>query len=179
MKIIILGGNSSKNNKWVDNIETILKKKFDDVLAHRYLHWEANNPLINLDSELQRLRMGLGNCKNYVIVAKSAGALLSLKGIFEGKLTPRACVFLGIAILWGRDKNFKIDNWLKDCSVPTLFIHNSDDPAISSEDLKNTLQKLNFKNYKLKILPGDKHEYIEFKKIIQNMESFLIIQGIN
>ena len=173
MKIVLLGGNSSKNIFWLESIEVELKKKYNDVFIHYYSHWSTNAPLIDLDKELESLRKELENIKQYVIIAKSAGVLLALKGISEQKLFPAVCVFIGIPVMWARENNFNINQWLKSFSIPTLFIQEANDPAISSNELEDLLKELEVQNYKIQTIPGDKHEYSQYQELGKIMISFL------
>ncbi len=173
MRIVLLGGNSPTNISWLEGIEAELKKEYGDVFSHRYIHWDTNAPLINLDKELENLQKELKNAEQYVIVAKSAGALLTLKGVRERKLAPAACVFMGTAILWGREKGFDVDVWLKGYSVPTLFVHKSGDPAIAPSALEVLLKESGSQNYKLHVITGNEHEYSEYQTLTQVIHSFL------
>lgn len=175
MKIVLLGGNSIRNISWLEGMEAALKNFnfYDDIFVHRYLHWDTGESLIDLDKELKLLRKELGGVGRYVIIGKSAGTLLTLKGVYEHELTPAACVFLGTAVSWGREEGFDIDSWLRCFSVPTLFIHKSDDPAIMSNALETLLQKSDFKNYNLHVMPGNEHEYSEYQELSRSITSFL------
>lgn len=173
MKIILLGGNSLKNISWLEAMKDGLKRKYTDVFIHRYSHWDTKNSLIDLNKELRSLKKELIVPEQYVIVGKSAGVLLTLKGVYEHKLTPLACVFLGTAVLWGREKGFRVDSWLKGFFVPTLFIHKSGDPAISSNALESLLRESDCKNYNLHVIPGKEHEYSEYRELGQIILSFL------
>lgn len=173
MKIVLLGGNSQTNIAWLEAMEVALKKKYSDVFAHQYLHWDTLDSLIDLDKELEILKKELGGIEQYVIVGKSAGALLALKGVHEHKLTPAACIFLGTAVLWGREKGFGVDSWLKGFSIPTLFIHKSGDPAIAPETLDLLLKESEFNNYKLQAIQGNEHEYLDYQALSHFIISFL------
>lgn len=173
MKTVLFGGNNPTNIFWLESMKKELEKKLNDVFVHRYSHWDTNDELIDLNKELENLRRELESAKHYVIVGKSAGVLLVLKGISESKLHPSACVFLGIPVLWGLKKGFDINKWVKGFSVPTLFIQKSGDPAIAPDALKNLLKKSGAKNYKLHIIPGEEHEYAEYKELSKTIISFL------
>lgn len=173
MKIVLLGGNSPSNIFWLEAMENELKKEHNDVFTHRYSHWDTNIQLIELDKELKNLQKELENEKQYVIVGKSAGALLALKGVSERKLSPSACVFMGTAILWGREKGFDVNRWVKGFSVPTLFIQKSGDPAIAPDALENLLKESSSQNYKLHVMLGEEHEYAEYQELSQTIISFL------
>lgn len=173
MKIVLLGGNSIKNKEWLIDMETAIQHFSNDTIRHNYSHWENSNFSINLDTELDCLRVMLQDFNEYTILAKSAGALLALKGIYEGKIYPSACVFLGTAVLWGKENGYEIEKWLKDYSTPTLFVQNSDDPAISPQDLLTLLQKSSVINHKLIVSSGRGHEYLEYQQIAENIALFL------
>lgn len=172
MKIVLLGGNSPTNIAWLEAMESNLKKEHNDVFVYRYSHWDTDVQLIELNKELENLQRELEGAKQYVIVGKSAGALLTLKGISERKLHPSACVFLGTAVLWGREKGFDVDRWVKGFSVPTLFIQKSGDPAIAPDALESLLEESGAKNYKLHVIPGEEHEYAEYRELSQTIISF-------
>lgn len=173
MKIVLLGGNSPTNISWLEGMEAELKKEYGDVFSHRYIHWDTGAALIDLDKELDSLQKELENTEQYVIIAKSAGVLLTLKGVHECKLTPADCVFMGTAILWGREKGFGVDVWLKGYSVPTLFVHKSGDPAIAPSALEVLLKESGCQNYKLYVITGNEHEYSEYQTLAQAIHSFL------
>lgn len=173
MEIILLGGNSPKNISWLEAMDAALQKQYRNISVYRYSHWDTKDSLIDIDKELEILTKKLGGIKDYVIIGKSAGALLTLKGVYEHKLSPSACIFLGTAILWGREKGFDVDSWLKNFSVPTLFIHKSNDPAIASDALESLLKKSNSKNYKLGVIQGSEHEYPEYQELSQSILFFL------
>jgi predicted alpha/beta hydrolase family esterase len=172
MKIILLGGNSKGNIEWLKQLESELGKYYNDIFSHYYNHWKTNESPIDLDQELENLQKELKNIENYVIIAKSAGTLLTLKGIYEHKLNPTLCVFIGTPILWAQENNFDVNSWLKDYSLLTLFIHQANDPAISSNEFEALLKELNCKNYNLYVIPGDDHEYSDFQIIVEAINSF-------
>ncbi|MDO8622262.1 MAG: hypothetical protein Q7R80_03460 [bacterium] len=173
MKIILLGGNSPTNTSWLEAMEAVLKNGYHDVFEHRYSHWDTKAPLVDLDKELEKLQKEIKGIEQYVIVGKSAGALLALKGVSEQKLSPVACVFIGTAVLWGRKEGFDVDKWIKGFSVPTIFIQKLGDPAIASDAFEVLLRESGVKNYKLRVIPGEEHEYSEYQEISQTILSFL------
>ncbi len=179
MKIVVLGGNSLVNRRWSEDLGSELKRFYGDVFVHHYLHWSTGEPVINLDKELILFKKELSGVKDYVIVGKSAGALLTFKSVYQHELAPMACVFLGTPVLWGRDKGFDVDLWLKGFSIPTLFIHQLEDPVMASSALEKALQESDVKNYEFHAMPGNNHEYSEYQKLSQLIVSFLKDQKIN
>lgn len=173
MKIILLGGNSLKNKEWVEGMAVLLKKQYDDVVAFHYLHWKEGGALINLDREIDGLKILLKDCSEYIFIAKSAGSLIALKGIYKNIFSPRVCVFLGLPVLWSRKNGFEIDFWLNGFSVPTLFIQKLEDPAIYAKNLKILLEKVGVSNYSVNTVPGNEHEYSEFSDNVAKIISFI------
>jgi hypothetical protein len=173
MQFILFGGNSLANSLWLEEMKTALEQEFGEVLAHRYRHWETGESLIDLDGELASFLEEFRSAGPYVMVAKSVGALLALKGIFESKLNPVACVFVGTSVTWGREKGFEVDKWLKNYSTLTLFIHKSKDPITSIEFLKAALTEARAKNYRFHIMPGNDHNYFEYRELVLVIKSFL------
>lgn len=174
LEIIVLGGNSRGNKQWVASVASELGEIHASIVAFSYSHWNlSEETIINLDSELYRLRGLLKDKRRYVFVGKSAGALLVLKGVYEKKLFPLACIFLGTAVLWGRENSFKIDDWLKEYSVPTLFIQKEADPAIGSDELSVLLKKKNANRCRVSSLLGDTHEYTDYQQYGKLTKEFL------
>lgn len=164
MITILLAGNSSRNETWLTNMKTALQDSLGEVYIHKYSHWKTENSKIDFDLELKKLKVILTDQQDYFIVAKSAGAILTIKGVMEGVLTPKMCVFFGTAILWAKENNFNINNWISEYSVPTLFIQKTNDPAISSDNLKDLLINSKVKNYNLMSVNGDTHDYDEYEE---------------
>ena len=83
--MIILGGNSESNKQWIIDIASQATQQGSDAYAHMYQHWEDGNPFIDINHELQVLQQ-LGLQEPYVIIAKSMGSILAIKGMYEGIL---------------------------------------------------------------------------------------------
>jgi pimeloyl-ACP methyl ester carboxylesterase len=173
MKLALLGGNSIGNVEWLEGMDVVLRKDADSIIAYRYSHWKTKAPIIDFDAELDRLETVLKNEPHYVFVAKSAGSLLVLKGTYERRLFPLACVFIGTAVLWGREKGLDVDQWIKECRVPTLYIHKLHYPDIYADDLKKLLKDYEAENYSLAVLPGDGHDYSEYQSLGSMVGDFL------
>lgn len=164
MELILLGGNSVKNKEWIEEVENYLKEDFDSTHVHYYKHWETGEALIDINYEVNSLANYLSNKEDYVIFAKSAGCLVVVKGVYDGKISPSRCVFAGFPVAWAKENKFDLDNWLNEYSVKTSFVQNSHDPAIFVEDLRNYLDEMNFSNYKIIELEGDTHSYDDLEK---------------
>jgi len=170
MNLILLGGNSIDNKKWIENVETYLKPLFQSTTIINYDHWQTGEWMINLDTEKEKLTQTAKNLGEYMIFAKSAGSLVTVKAIFEKLISPQKCIFAGIPLNWARKSNFDVDIWYKDYLVPTLAIQHTNDPLASFKELIEFLSQLT-KSVKVEELPGDTHDYDEqdiIKKLVSD-----------
>ncbi|MBU4209833.1 amidohydrolase [Patescibacteria group bacterium] len=163
MRLILLGGNGVVNKEWIKKIERVLKPNFVSTKILNYDHWQTNQPMIDLDKEKEKLTKIAKNSGNFVIFAKSAGILIVLKTIFENKISPKKCIFVGIPLKWARENNFDIDTWFNNYSTSTLVIQHTKDPFASSEELKQFLSDKNVKNTETEVISGESHDYNELE----------------
>ncbi len=159
MDLVLLPGNSLNNKQWIDEVKIALGPTFNKTRVLYYSHWQTGDSLIDFEKEQTALKALTQDLGDLVIFAKSAGCLLILKMISQSKLKPKKCIFVGAALLWGEAQGWEVKSWLKDFSIPTLFIQKSLDPAISFKDLENQLVEAKVQNYKLVEIPGDDHHY--------------------
>jgi hypothetical protein len=174
MHLVLLAGNSKLNKEWIEDVESSVKELFDSTYIHYYKHWDDENAkLLDFDLELSRLQKELEGKEDYVIFAKSAGALLTLRGISEGILNPSKCVFAGVAVNWGLSKGLPVDTWLEAVHVPSLFIQKTDDPAISFEELREFIRAKGVENFTMIEQEGDDHHYGDLELLKKEMRDFL------
>ena len=173
MRLILLPGNSKLNKEWIEKLAVNLKEIFDKTYIHYYKHWETGEEIINIDYELERLADYLAKKKGYIIIAKSIGAALAVKGIKEGKIAPKKCIFLGLPVIWCRQYSINLDSWIKGYSARTLFIQNTEDPVMGADELKDFLNKNNVSNYKFVKLEGTSHNYEDLDKIKILIKEFI------
>ncbi len=167
MNLILLPGNSKSDKVWVDRVDGAFQGIFPHTAVLYYDHWWNGDEEseIDLDAELLKLTATVQEFDKYVIFAKSAGVLLTLYGIFEGVLDPEVCIFVGTPVLWGKERGYDIDNWLTNYHVPTLFIQQESDPAMSAKDLDELLISKNVIDYRLHEIPGNDHKYDDVEKL--------------
>ncbi|MDQ3098605.1 MAG: hypothetical protein M3Q44_02570 [bacterium] len=174
MNLILLPGNDKKNKVWVDAVETELSSYFERTAIHYYDHWwSSEDGEIDLEIELDKLAATVEQFEKYVVLAKSAGVLLALYGIYEGVLDPEVCIFVGSAIPWGYERGFDLNNWLINYSIPTLFIQKTLDPALSFADLNTVIIDKNISGYLLKEIPGNDHFYEDIAQLKELVEGFV------
>ncbi len=174
MELIILGGNGVQNRSWIREVAKRLRKSFNKIYTHNYDHWKTGKELIDLDYELNKIVEYLNNKEEYIIIAKSVGAILTIKGICENKIFPKKCVILGLPLSWAIKNRMQLDVWIKGFSTPTLFIQNKLDPLMSSKELKNFLEEEKVINFLFYELNGNTHEYDNVKEIYQIILDFCV-----
>lgn len=171
MKLILLPGNSKGTKEWIRRVEEVLRPLFEETVILEYEHWKNGRKLIDLNHELKRVEKEAKG--EYVILAKSAGVLLAVKGVFEKKLKPVKCVFLGTPIPWGTGNKFEVHKWFENLAIPSLFIQNSHDPAMSYSDLWDYLDEMGVKTKKMVQLEGQSHDYEDLETIKEEVRKFL------
>ncbi|MFC1800961.1 hypothetical protein ACFLZB_00655 [Nanoarchaeota archaeon] len=158
--LIILPGNSTNNHFWSQELRSSLEKHFNTVDTLIYQHWEmVGDAEIDFDNESKVLETKATQQDSFVILAKSAGVILSLQAIQQGKINPQKCVYLGVPAKWADERGIDLNNLLGQYSVPTLFVQNTQDPMLSSKDLISFMGRNRIRNFELAPLPGDTHDY--------------------
>lgn len=171
MKLLLLAGNSLHNKEWIEEVERTLAPHFNQTLVHYYQHWSTGDELIDLEYELEQLTASIGDLAGWVVFAKSAGTILIIRGCYENKIKPLKCVFAGTAIGWAEAQGMNVHEWLKNYSIPTLFIQKTSDPAIGYLDLANLLNDV--VNVTTKEIPGDNHSYEDLRVLESEVTQFL------
>lgn len=164
MDLIIFPGNSISNRAWAEEVARHVKEMFETIRIVYYKHWETGEKTIDFDvedKELIKITQGLGE---YVIFAKSAGTILSLRGITEGVLKPVKNVFCGFPLKFGRSLNQNVDEWLPKLTIPTTVIQNTDDPAMSYKEMSEYMESVNEK-VKTVETGGNTHDYEDYEVI--------------
>ena len=157
MDLFLLPGNHEGNAQWSQDVAAALGDKFN-VHIQSYRHWSNGQPLINFDLELNRFVESTRDIGEYVMLGKSIGAILAIKGIHEGRIRPQKCVFVGMPIRRARHE-FDLDQWLGRYRTPTLFIQQTNDIAAPYAELEKFLKETMSGNYRLIEVPGDDHVY--------------------
>ena len=159
MNFIFIPGNSKQNKSWIKQVKDEFSELYDKAEILEYNHWETGENILDFEEESQKLLKICENFGPFNILAKSAGCLIALKLISEGKIKPEECLFIGFPLGFGRSLGLNIDLMLKNCKVPILFIQKTQDPVMHSKELKKYLTALGMTNYELKEIPGSEHHY--------------------
>lgn len=167
--IIILGGNTSNNIKWLRQMVNVYKKNYN-VFSLFFDNWEDNS-MIDFEKEEKKLRQLCKGKKNYVIIAKSAGAVLAAIEIEKNNITPSIFVVLGLPLKFTFENRIKIKEILNNinnrCKI--LIIQQKFDPQGSVKEVFDLLGK----NIRIKPINGNKHTYANFLLIKKEVDLFI------
>ena len=172
--LILLTGNSEKTKPWIEEVARTLQPLFSSTTVQYYDHWgKGPDALIDIDVELTTLERTVAPLKHYALLGKSAGCLVILKGIREGRLRPAFCIFLGLPVTWARANNHPIDAYLDYYKIPTLFLQKDHDPAIGADELTLLLKEKHAQHHHLVSFPGNDHHYEDLQLLKQSLQAFM------
>lgn len=176
MKLVVLPGNSKSNKEWSEKTVDAFSEFFADQYIQAYSHWEEGKEIIDFDVEARKLEKNVGEGK-FSIIAKSAGAMLTIYSVSKGLVKPEKCVFLGLPILWAEEHNFNLKDWFEKFNIQTLVIQNSNDPVTSYSELKKFVDDNDLRHTLTLIeIEGADHKYDDAEKIRELIKNFLVGQ---
>lgn len=168
-KLIILGGNNSRNIEWLKKMKCTYKKEYD-VLTMYYDSW-IDNSSIDFNVELVKLQELVKNMKDYIIIAKSAGSILSLMGICNKMIIPKAIIIMGLPLVFAENNDINLEYMLEKvkqlCKV--LIIQQKNDPLGKSSDVRKILSD----GIKLEQINGNYHWYGKYEEIKLIIDGFI------
>lgn len=173
MNLLLLSGESILNKAWIENVAQTLKPLFAQVTILYYDHWQTGQGTIDLEKEYSKLISVAKDFGDYVIFAKSIGTVLAVRGIYEHKLNPVKCVFVGPAFLMGESTITGFQNWIEGYSLPTLFVTKTNDPVAPASQLRDLLEKYHVQNFQFVEIPGDNHKYENIEELESLVTAFL------
>lgn len=163
MNALLLPGNNPVHEVWVEKFKYALKPYFRTISTQHYKHWRTGEEWANVNYELGVALNNTQNLSPYVIVAKSIGAVIALRGVAEGVLHPVRIVLLGVPL----ENAISSDDFitlLHEASLPIDIIQNKDDPIASFAKIAALIDDT-MTHVVLKELPGSTHDYIDFAAI--------------
>jgi len=166
MEIIILAGNSLHNKEWAEELADNLAS-FGNCFVFNYHHWKTGEKNINFEYELAKLVEKTKDLQEYILVGKSAGAILISLAMSKGMVNPRKCVLMGLPFKFAENNGKDLKEAILSSNVRREFIQNKNDPYGSAKEVKEILGSLKIKNYSFTETDGDTHDYTDFDKIIE------------
>jgi len=175
-KLLILPGNSPRNQAWGEACADFFGDQFDEIYLQLYDHWETGEEVIDVPTELDKiLEMIEGDeaDSQWYICAKSVGSLVALIAVQEDIINPVKCIFFGMPLDGAAEELFAED-WsaLADFAIPTLVFHNDADPIADCDFTAQKLTELG-QNITFKKLSDDTHDYLNFELYQVDIADFL------
>lgn len=159
--LLILGGNTSNNLDWIYKFTKEFKKN-NKVKNIKYNHWNTNN-LLDFEVETNKVINELKEFKEYSIIAKSVGSIITLKAIKNNLIKPKNLIILGLPLRYIERNEIDINELLNYAKTKThiIIIQQKDDPIGKYEEVT----KLISKDIKVISIPGHYHIYGNVKLI--------------
>lgn len=170
MNLLLLAGNSNRNRAWIHGTEQGLASSFKQTFVQDYEHWQSGEDIIDLDLELNKASSLIPNDEQYLIFAKSAGSIIAIQGISEGRLTPKACLFVGLPLRFIEKLYLPVNEWLRGIHIPIIIMQNDNDPVGSFDEVSNYLRGLS-ENITILISSGETHDYDDVTQINELLKS--------
>jgi len=167
MNALLLPGNNPKHIQWIENLKIALASDFDRIETQHYRHWTQAGKDADIDYEISVAQNKAKNLMPYMIIAKSIGTVICVKGVIDGKLKPEKVILLGVPINGGLDVD-SFCMWLQHIDIPIVIIQNSDDPLGSFNEVKRAFETKN-KNLVFFKIPGKTHDYLDFDAISKKL----------
>lgn len=180
-KLLILPGNSPRNQAWGEACAEFFQEQFDEIYLQMYSHWESGEEVIDVPEELdkiiQMVEAGDADTDEWYICAKSVGTLVSLVAVAEDIISPVKCIFFGMPLALAAEELFKND-WsaLENFTIPTLVFHNDSDPVADYSFTKEKLTEFG-QEIDLVTIEGDSHDYANFELVATEIADFLNQHG--
>lgn len=167
MNVVILPDSNQAERTWASRLDEKFGEMFESSCVQYYDHWFGGSEFATIDyeSELEKLNAYVDNFGKYVIVGKGAGALLAVRGIAEGTVTPEVCVFLNM--------NSPNEEWLMHYDTPTLFLQNGINGGARSEELERYLNDLNVSRCEVIGIECENNGDEEIDKIVELTKRFI------
>lgn len=168
-ELIILGENTPNNINWIKRMNDIYKSDYN-VSTLFFENWK-DNTMIDFDKEIKKLVSLCKNTDNYIIIAKSAGAILSVLEIEKNTIKPKVLIVMGFPLLFTLNNNINIIKMFNDISVKckVLVIQQKFDPQGKAKDIEKMLNK----NITVETIQGNNHVYANFSLIKNEVYSFI------
>lgn len=171
-KIILLGGNSKKNIKWLQNMTNTLENSYSNVIPMKYSHWDLPEwEGINIEKEIDKLKILVKNTDDYIVVAKSVGILVTLLAIEQGVIYPKMIIAMGVPILFLENYNYDIQKLFTNASKDRkiLIIQQTNDVIGNAELVREIVPS----NIPLLKIAGSNHQYNCFKLLSKHINQFI------
>lgn len=165
IKIHGLPGKNPVTEQWMRELLNDLNLGQTMTSVQKYGFWQEPDLEMDLESEIAAIEKADAD----LIVAKSLGSYIVLKGFEKGILRAKAFVMIGVPV---QSYNNQVLAILKRfCSENlALLIQKTNDPVGSFSDLKGVLDDSDI--CQLVEMPGDDHKYLEIEELCHFIKSW-------
>lgn len=162
MHVIVLGGQSLRQQDWVREVRETLESAGFPVVLHDYAHWLQGDEKIDFEKELALIAAFAAELDDtYLIVAKSIGCVLTAVGVARGLLNPKGCVLLGLPLKIAETSQ-EFATGL--ASLPmTIFVQKEHDPFGSYKAVRSFARPIASPATLFIPLAGNDHNYTDFE----------------
>lgn len=150
-------------------MEKLYKKDYN-VYSLFFDNWK-DNTMIDFNKESQKLINLCKGKENYIIIAKSAGAVLAAQEIKKANITPNLFIVMGLPLKFSLNNNIDIQQLFNIISTQCkiLIIQQKFDPQGTSKEVSNMFKK----NIFIKSINGNNHVYANFLQIKKDVDYFI------
>jgi predicted alpha/beta hydrolase family esterase len=161
--LLILPGNSTRNQELLDSYAEHFKDKDFNIITVPWKHWSDENKDYTDETEVERIVQIIKSTPgDFYIIAKSVGTVLFSKALDHiDHSIIRSITYLGLPIAGKIEKYKKYYNALNELNdCPITFIQAKNDPYASFDEVVDfTKNELN--NYQIELIAIDRsdHDY--------------------
>ena len=168
--ILLLAGANPKNKEWIYSLKDKLSSVCtDEISVFEYSHWDMGGE-IDISGETAKLSRYLSEEGVPIIIAKSAGSLITLKACQETNFTPEKAIFIGFPIRYAQANSISHTSLLSDFDAPTLYIQTEHDPMGSYQDICEITK--NLPNERTVCIDGNDHNYKDIDELVRLINLF-------
>ena len=171
VNILLLAGASKKNISWVMKLrDELLDLHRYSVSVFNYTHWKDGSE-INIPEEAKKLSEYLSTNDVSVVIAKSAGSLVTATANMYTGASLKKAIFIGFPLEYARERCIDYETLLQKFQTPTLYIQAAGDP-MGSYDRVHLMTK-NLENTIAKRIESNDHDYKNIPALIELILSYI------
>lgn len=165
MNLLILGGNSQRNQPWAEEVAGSMKDSFEATRVQNYRHWLQPGTNVDFEYEFDVMVQTAATMQHFKVFAKSIGSLLTLKGLAEKQISPVSCLLVGLPLRIIPKLDDDVAGWLQKVDIPVTIAQNQADPQGSYAAVKQYVDRIGNPHIQVTALDGDTHDYLDLAKL--------------
>lgn len=127
MNALLLPGNSQRHSKWMGDLKLAISPLLETIVSSHYKHWKTGEECADVDYEILLAKESTKELGEYIIIAKSIGAVIAAKGTNNGAISPKKLILLGVPVN-GVVSAKLFAEYLTKITIPIVIIQNTNDP---------------------------------------------------